>query len=348
MQAVVVREHGDLDKLTLVEQPAPKPGPGQVAVRLQAAGMNHLDVWVRRGVLGHTFPLPLILGSDGAGVVCGLGAGVEDLAVGAEVVVAPGVSCGVCVLCLSGRDHHCRQYGILGEHRDGTYAEVVVVPRANVVAKPANLSFTQAAGIGVAHITAWGMLVRRAELRPGETLLVQAAASGVGSAAVQIGKLLGATVIAVASTDDKLALAKRLGADHLLNSQSDEVAKKVKAITGGQGAEVVFEHVGPATWQQSLKCLAWQGRLVTCGSTTGGEVPLNLRLLFFKSISLLGSTMGSKGDFHQVLSLAAAGKLLPVIDRTLPLAEARAAQQLLETRQVRGKVVLTMPDAPAA
>ena len=297
MQAVVIREHGDLDKLTLVEQPVPEPGPGQVAVRVVAAGMNHLDVWVRRGVPGHTFPLPLIPGSDASGVVSAVGAGVTDVAVGAEVVVAPGISCGVCGLCLAGRDHHCRKYAILGEHCNGTYAEVVVVPRVNVLVKPAGLTFVQAAAIGVAHLTAWTMLVRRAELCPGETLLVQAAGSGVGSAAVQVGKLLGATVIAVASTTEKLQRARSLGADHVLNSQSDDVAKRVKAITGGQGAEVVFEHVGPATWPQSIKALAWQGRLVTCGSTTGGEVPLNLRLLFFKSISLLGSTMGSKGDF---------------------------------------------------
>ena len=348
MQAVMVREHGDLSKLILEERPEPQPGPGQVRVRVHAAGMNHLDVWLRRGVPGHAFPLPLIPGSDASGVVDALGPGVTDLEVGAPVVLAPGVSRGVCALCLAGRDHHCRKYAILGEHCDGTYAECVLVPRANVLAKPANLSYVQAAALGVAHLTAWTMLVRRAELCPGETLLVQAAASGVGSAAVQIGKLLGATVIAVASTAAKLEHAKALGADHLLNSQTDDVAKKVKGITAGQGAHVVFEHVGPATWPQSIKALAWQGRLVTCGSTTGGEVPLNLRLLFFKSISLLGSTMGSKGDFYQVIHHAAAGRLLPVIDRTLPLAEVRAAQELLETRQVCGKVVLTMPNAPAA
>jgi NADPH:quinone reductase-like Zn-dependent oxidoreductase len=341
MRAYVVREHGGPEALLAESLPDPSPGPGEVLVHVKACGINHLDIWVRRGVPGHTFPLPLIPGNDVAGEVAGCGAGVRDLAAGAPVVVAPGISCGLCQACLSGRDHHCRSYGILGEHRNGGYAELLCVPRANVMPKPEGLSFPEAAALGLAFLTAWHMLVARAELRPGETVLVQAAGSGVGSAAVQIARLWGATVIATASTDEKRARARALGAHHVLDSQSADLARAVKGLTEGRGVEVVFEHVGPATWEQSVRALAWQGRLVTCGATTGGEVPFNLRHLFFKSLSFLGSTMGSKGEFLEVLAHAGRGTLRPVVDRVLPLTEVHKAHALLEDRKVFGKLVLT-------
>lgn len=341
MRGVIVREHGDLHALRHETLPDPKAGPGEVVVRVKACGVNHLDLWVCRGVPGHAFPLPLIPGNDIAGEVHALGGGIVDLKIGDPVVVAPGVSCGVCQRCLSGRDQHCRHYGILGEHRDGGYAEYVKVPRANIMAKPDNLSFEQAACFGVPFLTAWHMLVARAEALPGETVLVQAAGSGVGSAAVQIAKLWEARVIAVASTDAKLERAKALGADFMINHQKEDIAKQVKSITGGAGADVVIEHVGPATWAASVKSLAWQGRLVTCGATTGGEVPLNLRHLFFKSLSFLGSTMGSKGEFMEVLQHAAAGRLKAVVDTVLPLTEVAEAHRRLHAREVFGKLVLT-------
>jgi NADPH:quinone reductase-like Zn-dependent oxidoreductase len=341
MRGYIVREHGGLDALRAESLPDPTPGPGEVVVQVKACGINHLDVWVRRGVPGHKFPLPLIPGNDVAGVVAACGPGVTDLPVGTPVVVAPGVSCGLCQACLSGRDHHCRSYGILGEHRDGGYCELLRVPRVNAMPKPEKLSFPEAAALGVAFLTAWHMLVGRAELRPGETVLVQAAGSGVGSAAVQIAKLWGSTVIATASSDAKLERARALGADHVINSSSEDIARTVKRLTDGRGVEVVFEHVGPATWESSVRAMAWQGRLVTCGATTGGEVPLNLRHLFFKSLSLLGSTMGSKGEFLEVLGHAGRGTLRPVVDRVLPLDGVREAHSLLEERKVFGKLVLT-------
>ena len=341
MRAFVVRRHGDLDALELTSLPEPTPGPGEVVVEVRACGVNHLDVWVRRGVPGHHFPLPLVPGSDVAGVVRAVGPGVGNATTGDEVVVAPGTSCGVCVACLSGRDQHCRRYAILGEHRDGGYAELVRVPAANLIPKPQALSFTDAAAVGIAFLTAWHMLVARAELRPGESVLVQAAGSGVGSAAVQIAKLLGATVIATASSAPKRERASALGADHVLDSGGPEVAEEVRALTGGHGADVVVEHVGRETWDASLRALAWQGRLVTCGATTGAAVALDLQHLFFKSQSVLGSTMGSKGELWDVLRLVEQGRLRPVVHRVLPLADAREAHRLLEAREVFGKLVLT-------
>ncbi len=339
MQGFVVREHGGPEKLVWGELPDPTCGAGDVVVEVRACGVNHLDLWVRRGVPGHTFPLPLVPGNDVAGVVRAVGTAVSNVQPGDAVIVAPGTSCGTCRACLSGRDHHCPKYGILGEHRDGGYAERVVVPARNVIKKPEALSFTDAAALGVAHLTAWHMLVGRAEVRPGETVLVQGAGSGVGTAAIQVAKLWGAKVIAVASSPDKLERARALGADHTLDGAGD-VAKEARKLTGGRGCEVVIEHVGEATWQASLRALAWQGRLVTCGATTGAEVKLNLRHLFFKQQSLLGSTMGSLGEYLEVIEHAAAGRLRPVVDRVLPLAEAHQAHRLLEARQVFGKIVL--------
>lgn len=340
MKAYIVRQHGDLSALQYETLADPQPGPGEVLVRVVACGLNHLDLWVRRGVPGHRFPLPLILGSDVAGVVASVGLGVVGLAPGDEVVVAPGVSCGACKMCLLGRDHHCSKYSILGEHRDGGYADYVCVPRVNILPKPANLSFDQAAATGVAFLTAWHMLNGRAELKPGETVLIQGATGGVGSSAVQIAKMLGAKVIAVTGQAEKVDRLYALGADHVLNSTDGEVFRDCRKLTDGRGVDVVFEHVGAATWQTSMRCLAWQGRLVTCGATTGNDVSINLNHVFFKSISILGSTMGSKGELIEVLEHVAAGRLRPVVDQVLPLIEAPKAHELIENRHVFGKVIL--------
>lgn len=340
MRAVVVHEHGDFDILKVETIPVPEPGPGEVAVEVKACGVNHLDLWVRKGVPGYKFPLPLIPGNDIAGVVAAVGAGADGVAVGDPVVVAPGTSCGHCPACLQGRDHRCRHYRILGEHRNGGYAERVVVPRPNVLPKPAELSFEEAAGVGIPFLTAWHMLVDRAELRVGEWVLVQAGGSGVGSAAIQIAKLLGAEVITTASTDTKLERARGLGADYAINYRDADVASRVKEITGGRGVDVVVEHVGADSWTGSVRSLAWHGRLVTCGATTGSKVEVELRHLFFKAQALMGSTMGSKGEFVEVLEHAGRGRLRPVIDRVLPLSEAPEAHRLLAERQVFGKVVL--------
>jgi NADPH:quinone reductase-like Zn-dependent oxidoreductase len=340
MRCIVVREHGGFDRLRLEERPVPQPGPGEVRLRMQAIGLNHLDTWVRRGVPGHTFPLPLITSSDGCGTIDALGAGVGGLREGDPVVVLPGRSCGACEPCQTGVDQLCRHYHLLGESGDGTAAEYVCLPAANVASKPGALSAAEAGSICLVFQTAWNMLVRRAELRAGETVLVHAGLSGVGSAAVQIAALLGAQVIATAGGAAKCDRVRALGAHHVIDHTQQDVVAEVRARTGKQGVQVVFEHTGAATWEASLKVLQRGGRVVTCGATTGGNVPLSLHAVFFKNLSILGSTMGSKGDLRGILRLFEQGRLRPVLDRTLPMAEVATAHRLLEARQALGKLVL--------
>jgi NADPH:quinone reductase-like Zn-dependent oxidoreductase len=342
MRAVVVREHGGFEKLRLEELPVPEPHAGEVRVRVHAAGVNHLDAWVRRGVPGHEFPLPLVPGSDCAGVIDAVGPGRSHKVEGDEVVLLPGVSCRLCEACLSGRDNLCEDYGILGESRDGCCADYVVVPFSNLARKPKNLSMAEAAAVPLVFQTAWSMLVTRAGLRPGETVLIQAAGSGVGSAAVQIARLLGAVVIATAGSDEKCERALQLGADRAINYGTQKFVDEVRALTDRRGVDVVIEHIGAATFAGSMRCLGRGGRLVTCGATTGGEVQISLPHLFFKNLSILGNTMGSKGDLLHVLKLVEQGRLRPVLDRTLPLAEVRQAHALIEQRATFGKVVLTL------
>lgn len=341
MKAVVVREHGDLDCLLLEDRDVAEPGSGEVRVRVEAIGLNHLDVWVRRGVPGHEFPLPLVCSSDGAGVIDAVGEGVDGrgVTIGDEVVILPGVSCGTCDHCAAGRENLCPDYKILGEGRDGCAAEFVVVPAANVVPKPPNLEFTSAAAFALSFQTSWAML-RRADLRPGETVLVHGAGSGVGSAAVQIAKVLGAHILATAGTDAKCRAAAELGADHVINYNEKDFVAEVRAIRGRKGVDVVFEHVGAATFDGSVRSLARGGRLVTCGATTGGEVSLSIHRLFFKNLELIGNTMGTRQDVLRVVELVSEGRLRPVVDRVLPMAEVKEAHKLLETRSVFGKIVL--------
>jgi NADPH:quinone reductase-like Zn-dependent oxidoreductase len=340
MKAVVMRSYGDASVLEYAEVPEPKVGARDVLVAVKAVALNHLDVWVRKGWPGLKLELPHILGSDIAGVVEKVGSEVKDLAPGTEVLVNPGLSCGHCERCLLGEDNLCRSYRIIGEHVTGGYAQYVSVPRQNILPKPKALSFEEAATLPLTFLTSWTMLVRRAELKPGETVLVHAAGSGVGSAAVQIAKLMGAKVIATASSKEKLAKAKELGADHLINYQETDFLEEVKRITQRKLVDVVFEHVGAATWEKSVACLPYGGRLVTCGATTGHDVQIDLRVLFYKRISLLGSTMGSKGDLFRILQLVEDGRFKPVLDRTLPLEQAAQAHGLLESRAQFGNVVL--------
>ncbi|MFO1053739.1 MAG: zinc-binding dehydrogenase [Planctomycetota bacterium] len=340
MRAALVREHGGVERILFEDRDVPAVGPGEVRVRIRAAGLNHLDTWVRRGVPGHTFPLPLVLGSDGAGVIDALGDGVAKLAIGDEVVIFPGTSCGVCAACVSGVDQLCREYRILGEARDGTCAEFVVVPSANLAPKPASLDFVAAASFALVFQTAWTMLVRKASLRAGETVLVHAGGSGVGSAAVQIARLFGATVIATAGSPAKCAQAKALGADEVIDHTASDFYEVVRRITGKRGVDVVFEHVGAATFERSMRCLARGGRLVTCGATTGGKVDISLHQVFFKNLSILGSTMGSKGDLWTILGLVAKGTLRPVVAEVMPLTALREAHAKIEGRGLFGKIVV--------
>ncbi len=340
MKAIVFRKHGGPEVLEVAELPLPQPGARGVRVRVKAVALNHLDLWVRTGWPGLNLPLPHVLGSDVAGVVDAVGVEVSDLAPGTEVLVNPGISCGVCERCLSGQDVLCRRYQILGEDIAGGYAEFVCVPRQNILPKPTKLTFEEAACLPLTFLTAWHMLFSRAHLVAGETVLVHAAGSGVGSAAVQLAKLAGATVIATASTPEKLAKARALGADHLINYAQTDFLEEVKKITSRRLVDVVFEHVGASTWDKSIACLPKGGRLVICGATTGHDVKLDLRTLFYKSISLLGSTMGSKAELFRVLELVEQGRLVPVLDRVLPLEQAAEAHGLLTNRQSFGNVVL--------
>jgi len=317
VKAVVIREHGSFDKLLLEERPAPEPGPGEVRVRIRAAALNHLDTWVRRGIPGFRFPLPIIPGCDGAGVTDA----------GEEVVLAPGIG-----------NPLDRDYGILGETRDGTCAEFIVVPQANVLRKPARLSWEEAAAWPLTFLTAWTMLARRAGVQAGEWVLVHAAGSGVGVACVQMAKLLGARVIATASSDEKRRRALALGADAAI--AYEDFAREARRIAGKAGVDVVVDHLGPATWEGSVSVLRKGGRLVTCGGTTGHEIRFDLRHLFFKSLSFLGSTMGTSEELKTVLGHVEAGRLKPVIDSVFRLEEIRKAHERLAERAVFGKVVV--------
>lgn len=341
MKAIAFSKHGGPEVLELMDLPIPQPRAREVRVKVRAVALNHLDLWVRKGWPGLLLPFPHVLGSDVAGVVDAVGAEVADLSLGAEVLINPGLSCGACAKCLAGDDVLCRRYQILGEDVAGGYAEYVCVPRQNVLAKPQRLSFEEAACLPLTFLTAWHMLFARAQLKAGETVLIHAAGSGVGSAAVQLAKLAGARVIATASTAVKLEKARAFQADHLINYVEQDFHEEVKKITSRKMVEVVFEHVGATTWEKSIACLAKGGRLVTCGATSGHQVKIDLRTLFYKSISLLGSTMGSKSELFPVLDLVERGKLVPVLDRVLPLEQVAEAHGLLADRKSFGNVVVT-------
>lgn len=343
MKAALIREHGGPEVIRVEEVPTPQPGPGEVLVRVKAAALNHLDLWVRRGLPGGHFPLPNVGGGDVSGELVACGPGVsfsEEMPEASPVMVIPTLSCGLCERCQQGADPLCPQFGVLGETRWGGLAEFLVVPRTNVVAKPPNLSFEQAAAVPLTFLTAWHMLVGRARVQFGETVLVQAAGSGVSTAAIQIAKHLGATVITTASRREKLEAATRLGADHVVDYRQQDIVAEVRELTHGRGVDVVVEHVGGETFERSTRCLGWGGRLVTCGATTGHKVNLNLRHLFFKGQSILGSTMGSKAEFHELMKPLAAGKLRAVIDRVIGLDAVGEAHRALEHREVFGKVVV--------
>jgi NADPH:quinone reductase-like Zn-dependent oxidoreductase len=340
VKAVLFRKHGGPEVLQFTDVPDPEPLPNEALVRVRACALNHLDLWVRGGLPNVPIPLPHIPGSDVAGEIAKIGSEVTTVRVGQKVVLAPGVSCGKCAACVSGQDNRCRQFTNLGYMIDGGCAEFVRVPEVNCLPYPENLSFEQAAAVPLVFQTAWHMLIARAELQPGEDVLVLGAGSGVGSAAIQIAKFFGARVIATAGSDDKLAKARELGADHVINHKTQKIRDEVRRITNKRGVDVVFEHVGTATWDDSLASLALAGRLVTCGNTTGYDAKIDLRFLFSRQLSLLGSYMGVKSELHTIMKLVAAGRLKPVLDRTFPLAEAAAAHAYLEAGQQFGKVVL--------
>lgn len=340
MKAVVVREHGGPEKLELTTLPDPELRPGSAIVRVRAVALNHLDVWVRRGVPGHKFPLPLTPGAEATGVIEQIGANEGGWKGGDEVLVAPGFSCGHCIACLSGNDPLCQRFGIFGETTNGGAAELMLAPIRNLIRKPQQLSFVETAALPLDLLTAWHMLVARAQVRPGETVLVQAGGSGVGSAGIQVAKLWGATVYATAGSPQKAAKARELGADVAIEYRTTDFVNEVRTLTGKRGVDIVFEHVGADTFERSLKVLAKGGRLVLCGATAGADVTVNLRLVFFKLLSILGSTMGSIAELHEIMKHVASGRLRPVIDRVLPLNQIAEGHRALEAREAFGKIVL--------
>jgi len=341
LRAVVIRAHGGPEALTFEERPVPEPGFSEARIRVRAVGLNHLDLWVRNGVPGHSFPLPIVPGCDVAGVVERLGPGASGVAVGDEVVVAPGVSCGRCPACRAGDDALCRTYGILGESRDGGCQESLVVPDGSCFPKPQGLGFTEAAAVPLTFLTAWHMLKARARVQPGERVVVHAAGSGVSVAAIQIATFLGARVLTTAGTDEKCARGIALGAEEAVNYRTADFTAEVRRWTGGRGVDVVVDHIGTDTFERSLRCLAKGGRYVTCGATSGFELKTDFRPLFFKSLSILGSTMGSGHELATVLALVASGRLRPVVDRMFPFEEIASAHRHLAAREAFGKVVLT-------
>jgi NADPH:quinone reductase-like Zn-dependent oxidoreductase len=343
MRAALFRTHGGPEVLEIADVPVPVPGPHEVQVQVTATALNHIDVWMRRGLPALHLALPHVSGGDVCGVVSALGAGVTGVAEGDRVVLNPGLSCGRCVACLSGRDNFCPDYRMLGEQVWGAQAEYVVVPQANLVPAPratVPLDDTELAAVPIAFITAWQMLVDRAQLRQGETVLVLAAGSGVGSAAIQIAKLWGARVIATASTDAKVAAARALGADETIHLGTQELVAEIKRLTDRRGVDVVVEHVGASTFAKSVVACAKGGRIVTCGATDGHEPVLNLRHIFWRQLSILGSTLASKSRLFEIVALLGAGRLRPVVDRVLPLADVATGHRLIEARALFGKVVL--------
>lgn len=340
MKAVVFSEHGGPEVLRYTEVPDPVVGTNEVLVRVRACALNHLDLWIRKGLPGISVPLPHILGSDISGDVARVGAEVNGLAAGEKVLLLPGISCGNCAQCAAAKESQCRDYTLFGYMVDGGYAEYVKAPAGNVIPMPPNLSYEEAAAIPLVFVTAWHMLITRANLKPAEEVLVLGAGSGVGSAAIQIAKVAGARVIATARTEEKLAKAKELGADDTILHSKQDISAEVKRLTNRRGVDVVFEHVGEATWEKSIRSLAVGGRLVTCGATTGYEGKIDIRYLFTRQISILGSYMGGKAELLSVLELVSRGAVRPVIDRIFPLAEAADAHRHLESREQFGKVVL--------
>jgi zinc-binding alcohol dehydrogenase/oxidoreductase len=324
MKAVRIHEDGGPEVLRLDEVEDPVAGPGEVLIRLKAASLNHLDVWLRQGL--PSVPKPRILGADGAGVVEALGDGVDGFELGQRVVLNPGLRNGA---------------EIVGEHRDGTHAELIAIPRENVHPIPEELSFEEAAAFPLVYETAYRMLVTRAGLREGEWVLVWGIGSGVGSAAFLIAKALGAKVVVTSSDDGKLERARELGADETVNHESGDVVSVVKEATEG-GAHVVVEHVGEATWKTSLQVARTGGRIAVCGATSGPNPPANLHRIFWKQLSILGSTMGTAEDFAGVYELVASGRVKPLVDRVFPLEEAADAHRHLESGKQFGKVVLTV------
>lgn len=345
MKAIRFHSFGGPEVLSYEEAPRPEVGPNDVLIQMKAAALNHLDVWVRSGARERNISLPHIPGSDGSGVVAELGSAVTVFKQGDPVLISPGLSCGTCNMCVGGRDNLCAQYRVLGVKENGTYAEYVKVPVANVLPIPEGLGFEEAAAAPLIFLTAWHMLVGLAKLLPGETALIHGAGSGVGMAAIQIARLFGARVITTAGSDEKLLRAKEIGADDLINHKEKDFAEEVRRLTEKRGVDVVFEHIGGEVFEKSLTVIAKGGRIVTCGATSEFLAKVDLRYVYSRHIAIYGSWMGSKREVMEVLqffrhSNGHPPRLRAVIDSVFPLAQAADAHSRMEERKQFGKIVL--------
>ena len=342
MKAVFFRSHGGNEVLEYGDWPDPRPGPGEAVVTIRAAALNHLDIFVRNGI--PDVPLPQVPGADGAGVVEEIGEGVSEIAPGDRVLVQPGLFCGACEFCRSGEQTLCVKFGIVGEHAPGTFAEKALLPARNLFPIPEGLSFEQAAAFPLSYETAWRLIVTRGSVRPGDTVLIHGIGGGVAWAALEIARLCGARVIATTSGEEKAEAARAAGAELVIDYRKEKVGDAVRRHTSRRGVDVVVDSVGEKTWMTSLKSVRRGGRIVTCGATTGPNPVEEIRLIFWKQVAILCSTMANDREFRALLQTVAAGRLTPRIDRVFPLSEARAAYELLESGRQFGKVVL-VPDA---
>jgi len=345
VKAVYYEKHGPVDVLQYGERPEPELRPGTVKVAVRAASLNHIDLWLRRGLPGISIPLPHIPGCDAAGVIAELGEGVTGLSPGDRVVMNPTISCGKCEFCLRGDATLCIRYQLIGETVSGTCCEYVVIPAENAIPIPDQLSFEDAASIPMVFVTAWRMLITRARLRAGEDVLVLGASAGVGIACIQIAKVAGARVFAAASSQEKLDLCRELGADVLINYAQEDFARSVRKHTGKRGVDVVVDYIGKDTWVKSLKSLSRGGRLVTCGATTGHDPETDLRHIFFRQLEVIGSTMGSLNELMAPLKLIFAGRMRPVVSETYSLEESVEAHRSMEERRSLGKVVIRVGES---
>lgn len=340
MKAVLLHEHGGPEVLNLSEIPMPEPGDNQIRIQIGAAALNRLDLWVREGWPGIKLEYPHILGADGAGVVDELGPGVEVVSVGDRVVINPNLSCGECRYCVAGLDNQCKSWRLLGEHLGGTFCEYIVIPADNAFPLPDDFPFTEAAAAALVFQTAWHSLITRGGLRAGESVLIVGASGGVNTASLQIARLAGATTIVVGSSPEKTALAKSLGADEVIDRSQEEWSKAAFHMTDRQGVDVVVDNVGKGTMPSSLRAAKTGGRILTVGNTAGPKYEVDHRYLFHKHLSIIGSTMGTRADFAQVMSLVIEGRLKPVMDQTYPLEAYGEALARLEAGEQMGKIAL--------
>lgn len=329
MKAVRVSAPGGLDTLQLVDVPEPKPGPGELTLDIRAASINHLDLWVRRGLPGLKYPM--ILGSDAAGVI---------RETNKPALLNPSVSCGVCEFCASGNKSLCLKYAVFGEHRDGTNTKYICVPAENLIPIPYSLSFEEAAAAPLVYLTAWRMMITRGRLAPSEDVLIWSAGAGVGIACLQLAQLTGARVIATASTDEKCAKLREAGAHFVLNHNREDVVRRVKELTGKRGVDLVVDYIGKDTWGKSIQIVRRGGRIVTCGATSGYDPAEDLRQIFYRQIEIIGCTMGNNKELQDALRPIFEGRIRPIIDSVLPLSDVAAAHQRIEQRAAFGKIIL--------